>query len=224
MIRISGKQSIRESKPHYDDIDSLIVFTLWDNKEEQKIETKQGYDRDDMCWTLVCLQYLCNEVDEEIHIEERQLHYISDRSFQNEAEKMELFLEKDYPKHFKILQIIKNEEYINKKTFGFRSFHQHKYKVDEYVVTFGSTLLKNIEFSILYNVNTKQFHSFNIDTFGEAIFSLYDFPNGDRHEKYETWIKQNNYQWIHEEFVAFAKPIVRLQSLFIKENANEKEL
>lgn len=214
MIRISGNQEIDESEPDYDDVDSLIVFTLKDSKGTQVIDTEQGCDRDDMYWTLNCLQYLCAETDEEIHIEEKQLRYIAGRLGRCETEKMELFLEYEYPNHFEVLQIIKNEEYIDKKEFVFRSFRQYRYMGNDFIVKFGSKILKNVGFSILYNRETKQFHSFNIDTFDSVIFSLYGFPNVNQNE---AWIRRNNYQEVHEEFVSFVRPIVKMHSLFLRD-------
>lgn len=214
MIRISGNQEIDESEPDYDDIDSLIVFTLKDSKGTQEIEVEDGYNRDDMCWALDCLHYLCSELAEEIYIEEDQLRYIAYRLSRNETERMELFLEYEYPNHLEVLQIIKNEEYIDKKEFVFRSFRQYRYMGNDFIVKFGSKMLKNVGFSILYNRETKQFHSFNIDTFDSVIFSLYGFPNVNQNE---AWIRRNNYQEVHEEFVSFVRPIVRMHSLFMRD-------
>lgn len=221
MIRILGKQELHESELAYNDVDNSIFFTLKDSKGEQIIKAEYGHDSSDIRWCLKSLQYLCDEIDEEIHIEEEQLRYISFELDRGKTERMELFLEIEYPRHFEILHIIKNEEYIDKKTFVFQDFRQYKYKSDDFIVKFSSTLLKNVTFSILYNRKTKELHRCKIRVLkSEILFMIYDYP---MIHHFETWNEGDSRYWLHEDFVSFAKPIVRMKSLFMEGDLDESE-
>lgn len=221
MIRISGQQVIQESEPDYNDVENLVFFTLTDSKGEQVIKAEDGRDRSDIRWCLKSLQYTCDEINEEIYIEEEQLRYISFGLDRGKTERMELFLEYEYPRHFEILHIIKNEEYIDKKTFVFQDFRQYRYKSDDFIVNFSSTLLKNVTFSIMYNRKTKELHRCKIRVLkSEILFILYDYPM--KHH-FEAWHEGDSRYWIHEDFVSFAKPIVWMKSLFMEGDLDESE-
>lgn len=147
--------------------------------------------------------YLCRETKEEIEFTKEDLLYIAFSEFY-QAERLERFVEYQSMAMLEVVQIVSNDLFIDESYIVFESMEPIYHYDTRHQIVCRSTMLSELQFSIDYDKETKEFCNYFIHP-GGYLFHLYCIFE---HDVYSERVKN--------EFIAVVKKQrqIRLNFLF----------